>query len=73
MWDSKYAAQNKYDTFNTSQVKLKLNDKTDADILRWIRQKKRDSNCTMQGSIKELIRNQIALEAAEITENRLES
>lgn len=73
MWESKYEAQNKYDTFNTTQVKLKLNDKTDADILEWIRQKKRDCNSAVQGSIKELIRKQIALEASQIKENQLES
>ena len=73
MWESKYEAQNKYDAFNTTQVKLKLNDKTDADILEWIRQKKRDCNSTVQGSIKELIRKQIALEASEIKETRYES
>lgn len=73
MWESKYEAQNKYDTFNTTQVKLKLNDKTDADILKWIRQKKRDRNSTVQGSIKELIREQIALEASEAKETRPES
>ena len=73
MWESKYEAQNKYDMLNTTQVKLKLNDKTDADILKWIRQKKRDCNSTIQGSIKELIRKQIALETSEITETKLES
>ncbi len=73
MWESKYEAQNKYDTFNTTQVKLKLNDKTDADILKWIRQKKRDCNSTVQGSIKKLIRKQIALEASEAKETRRES
>ena len=73
MWESKYEAQNKYDTFNTTQMKLKLNDKTDADILKWIRQKKRDCNSTVQGSIKELIRKQIALEASEIKGTKLES
>lgn len=30
---SKYEAQGRYDEWNTTQVKLKLNNKTDADIL----------------------------------------
>ena len=30
---SKYDAQDRYDSYNTVQVKLKLNMKTDADIL----------------------------------------
>lgn len=29
---SKYEAQGRYDEWNTTQVKLKLNNKTDADI-----------------------------------------
>lgn len=32
---SKYDAQDRYDSYNTVQVKLKLNMKTDADILAW--------------------------------------
>ena len=73
MWESKYEAQNRYDAFNTTQVKLKLNHKTDADILKWIRQKKRDCNSTVQGSLKELIRKQIALEETELKEIKPES
>ena len=37
---SKYDAQDRYDSYNTVQVKLKLNMKTDADILAWVRQHK---------------------------------
>ena len=44
-------AQAKYDKENTVQVKLKLNKKTDADIIK--RLSKADSK---QGYIKELIR-----------------
>lgn len=48
---SKYKSQDKYDKENTVQVKLKLNKKTDADILE-----KLESVDSKQGYIKELIR-----------------
>ena len=57
---SKYEAQERYDTFNTVQVKLKLNQKTDADILAWIRQHKYGMETSVQGAIKALIREDIA-------------
>ena len=57
---SKYDAQERYDTFNTVQVKLKLNQKTDADILAWIRQHKYGMETSVQGAIKALIREDIA-------------
>ena len=57
----KYEAQKIYDEFNTTQVKLKLNDRTDADILRWLYQQKHSAVSSMQGSIKQLIRNEIAI------------
>ena len=57
---SKYEAQERYDTFNTVQVKLKLNQKTDADILAWIRQHKYGRETSVQGAIKALIREDIA-------------
>ena len=44
-------AQAKYDKDNTVQVKLKLNKKTDADIISWL-----DDINNKQGYIKELIR-----------------
>ena len=44
----------KYDTANTTQVHLKLNNKTDADILAWMEQQD-----NVQGAIKQLIRCQI--------------
>ena len=47
----KYPAQEKYDAQNTTQIKLKLNLKTDADILE---QLAKVGN--KQGYIKELIR-----------------
>ena len=47
-------AQAKYDTANTIQIKLKLNKKTDTDIIK--RLSEADSK---QGYIKELIRSDI--------------
>jgi len=47
-------AQAKYDKDNTVQVKLKLNKKTDADIISWL-----DDISNKQGYIKELIRADI--------------
>lgn len=44
-------AQAKYDKDNTVQIKLKLNKKTDADIISWL-----DDISNKQGYIKELIR-----------------
>jgi uncharacterized protein (DUF4415 family) len=43
--------QDKYDKANTTQIKLKLNLKTDADILEFL-----DKTGNKQGTIKELIR-----------------
>ena len=48
-------ASAKYDAQHTKQVKLKLNIKTDADIL-----KRLDSLPNKQGYIKELIRKDMA-------------
>lgn len=47
-------AQAKYDKDNTVQVKLKLNKKTDADLISWL-----DDISNKQGYIKELIRADI--------------
>ena len=61
MWgDSKYEAQNRYDDYNTTQVKLKLNYKTDADVIKWINGHKSSRNSSAQGAIKALIRADIA-------------
>nr|DAV22283.1 MAG TPA: hypothetical protein [Caudoviricetes sp.] len=57
---SKYDAQDRYDCYNTVQVKLKLNMKTDADILAWVRQHKYGRDTSVQGAIKALIREDIA-------------
>lgn len=50
----KYASQEKYDKNNTTRVYLKLNNKTDADILDWL-----DSQNSKQGAIKDAIREQL--------------
>ena len=47
-------ASMKYDAANTTQVKLKLNNRRDADILAWLGQQD-----NVQGAIKALIRCQI--------------
>lgn len=56
----KYDSQNRYDEWNTVQIKLKLNRKTDSDILEWIRRQKYGKTTSVQGSIKSLIRQEIA-------------
>lgn len=55
----KYEAQNRYDEWNTTQVKLKLNKKTDRDILKWIDVHKYSRSSSVQGAIKALIREDI--------------
>ena len=44
----------KYDATNTTQFKMKLNRKTDADIIEWL--EKQDNK---QGSVKKLIREEL--------------
>lgn len=56
----KYERQSRYDEWNTTQVKLKLNQKTDADILKWIREQKYSRTSSIQGAMKTLIREEIA-------------
>ncbi len=53
--------QNWYDEMHTQQVKLKLNKKTDADILEWISAQRYSKSTTVQGEVKRLIRQEIAL------------
>ena len=48
-------AQTKYDKEHTTRYSLKFNLKTDQDIIRWIWGQK-----SFQGSIKRLIREEIA-------------
>lgn len=49
--------QTVYDEKNTVQFKMKLNKKTDADVIDWLKQQR-----NKQGSIKTLIRAAIAAE-----------
>ncbi len=60
-FSSKYESQRLYDAMNTTQFKLKLNDSSDGDIIRWLHGK-RNNGESMQGIIKALIRKQIAAE-----------
>ena len=49
-----------YDDFHTKQYKLKLNKKTDADIIRWIEAMMSwRSGTSFQGEVKRLIRQEI--------------
>lgn len=57
----KYDAQARYDAKNTRQVHLKLNVKTDADVLAWL-----DSRANVQGAIKDLIRADMAKNSATV-------
>lgn len=58
----RFDQQNDYDYCNTTQIKLKLNNKTDQDIIAWLdKQKRWNSGTSMQGEIKRLIRQEIAL------------
>lgn len=54
-----------YDEMHTTQVKLKLNNKTDADILDWISRQKWNLRKSVQGEIKRLIREEIAQTTSE--------
>ena len=49
-----YQVQKRYDDANTVQVKMKLNKKTDADIIEYL-----ESTGNKQGAIKEALRAQI--------------
>lgn len=55
MADKNYKYTKVYDTANTIKVSLKLNKKTDADIISYL-----DSVENKQGTIKQLIRNEIS-------------
>ena len=61
-WEEQRRAdrQNWYDEMHTTQVKLKLNNNTDADILDWISKQRYSRSATVQGEIKRLIRAEIA-------------
>ena len=66
---SKYDAQDRYDSYNTVQVKLKLNRNTDADILAWVRQHKYGRDTSVQGTLNALIREDIARNQADATQS----
>jgi len=53
-------AQAKYDAEHTKRISLKLNLRTDADIIKWSWGQQ-----SVQGSIKRLIREEIAREEAD--------
>lgn len=55
--DSQNRAQAVYDRKNTVRLSMKLNIRTDKDIIQWIRNQK-----SVQGTIKKLIRDEIARE-----------
>lgn len=55
--------QQYYDDFHTKQYKLKLNKKTDEDIIKWAEsQMKWNSGTSFQGEVKRLIRQEIQKE-----------
>lgn len=64
----KYASQQKYDKANTTQIRMKLNLKTDADILA-----KLESVGNKQGYIKALIRADIEKEQRILNRGRSQS
>ena len=54
MEKKKFAPQEKYQKENIQRVVLKLNKKTDADIIEWL-----ESLDNKQGTIKEILRKHI--------------
>lgn len=52
--EARRRANQKYDSKNTRQIMMKLNLKTDADILQWL-----DAQENKQGAIKAAIRKEI--------------
>ena len=54
MTESSKRAREKYDKKNTVLISLKLNKKTDADIIEWI-----EHQANKQGSIKAIIRKNL--------------
>ena len=52
---SQVKAQAKYDKEHTARISLKLNLRTDGDIIQWLR-----TQASMQGAVKRLIRKEIA-------------
>lgn len=58
--ESQVRAQARYDAEHTTRISLKLNTGTDQDIIRWLWGQR-----SKQGSIKRLIREEIAKTEAE--------
>ena len=58
-FEKAFLGRNWYDEMHTTQVKLKLNNKTDADILLWIYTQSHTRGKSAQGEIKRLIRQEI--------------
>lgn len=54
MNEKKYVAQARYDATHTKQFNIKLNTKTDADIIEYL-----DRVPSMQGAIKDALREQM--------------
>lgn len=52
--DAQKRATAKYDATNTRKIVLKLNTRTDADVLEWLAKQP-----NKQGAIKKLIRNEM--------------
>ena len=63
MYFDKHESQAEYDRWNTRQFKLKLNTKTDKDIIEYLENLMNPrENKSMQGTLKRLIRDAIHLE-----------
>lgn len=52
---------------HTTQIKLKLNNKTAKDILDWLWRQKHSRSVSMQGKIKRLIRAEIEKESKNLS------
>ena len=61
--DSQIIAQARYDANHTKRFSLKLNTRTDEDVIQWLYSQK-----SIQGAIKQLIRDEIARNASECSE-----
>ena len=60
----RFEQQQDYDTYNTRQFKLKLNKRTDEDIIRWAEAKMGwRSETSFQAEVKRLIRKEIEAES----------
>lgn len=66
--NSKKSARERYDEVNTQRVSLKLNKKTDSEILEWL-----DTKDNKQGAIKNAIMDVIKREKEKENENENEN